>query len=367
MGPRTILHTGTGGAGTTAVAAATARRCAAAGHRTLLLALDPGPALAEALGAPVGADVTDVGGGLSAQAAGAADALAGRWDGLRARLAGLPADPAELAVPPGADGVAGLLALGARWDEGGWDAIVVDAGPLPASLRLLAAPGAARGWLDRALPAGRRAGGLHDAARRLVELNEVLGDRDRTTVRLVLAPDAAGATAVRRAATALGLHGLLVDAVCANRVLPADPGPWLAAERGRQAERLAALEAAFAPVPVLRAPWLVESGDGVDLDALGAALLGDRDPLAVLHRRPAQAVTVTRTGAELRLDLPFATAADVTLTQRGLDLVVRVGDAVRTVALPPALADYRPAGATVRDGALLVLLDRDRAAQPADA
>ena len=37
MGPRTILYTGKGGVGKTSVAAATARRCAAAGMRTVWL------------------------------------------------------------------------------------------------------------------------------------------------------------------------------------------------------------------------------------------------------------------------------------------------------------------------------------------
>ncbi len=39
--PRTILYTGKGGVGKTSVAAATARRCAAAGLRTVVLSTDP--------------------------------------------------------------------------------------------------------------------------------------------------------------------------------------------------------------------------------------------------------------------------------------------------------------------------------------
>ncbi|MDQ3608646.1 MAG: hypothetical protein M3459_07080, partial [Actinomycetota bacterium] len=41
MAPRTILYTGKGGVGKTSVAAATARRCAAAGLRTVVLSTDP--------------------------------------------------------------------------------------------------------------------------------------------------------------------------------------------------------------------------------------------------------------------------------------------------------------------------------------
>jgi arsenite-transporting ATPase len=40
--PRIILYTGKGGVGKTSVAAATARRCAAAGLCTVVLSTDPG-------------------------------------------------------------------------------------------------------------------------------------------------------------------------------------------------------------------------------------------------------------------------------------------------------------------------------------
>ena len=50
MAPRTILYTGKGGVGKTLVAAATARRCAAAGLRTVVLSTDPAHSLADALG-----------------------------------------------------------------------------------------------------------------------------------------------------------------------------------------------------------------------------------------------------------------------------------------------------------------------------
>ena len=66
MPPRTILYTGKGGVGKTSVAAATARRCASQGQRTLVLSTDPAHSLSEALEAPLGSEprpVTDRWGG----------------------------------------------------------------------------------------------------------------------------------------------------------------------------------------------------------------------------------------------------------------------------------------------------------------
>ncbi len=55
MAPRIILYTGKGGVGKTSVAACTARRCAAAGRRTLVLSTDPAHSLSDALERELGA------------------------------------------------------------------------------------------------------------------------------------------------------------------------------------------------------------------------------------------------------------------------------------------------------------------------
>src|SRR5205085_576438 len=59
MAPRTILYTGKGGVGKTSVAAATARRCAAAGMRTIVLSTDPAHSLSDSLEVELGAEPTD--------------------------------------------------------------------------------------------------------------------------------------------------------------------------------------------------------------------------------------------------------------------------------------------------------------------
>ena len=52
--PRTILYTGKGGVGKTSVAAATARRCAASGLRTVVLSTDPAHSLSDSFGTELG-------------------------------------------------------------------------------------------------------------------------------------------------------------------------------------------------------------------------------------------------------------------------------------------------------------------------
>jgi len=375
MAPRTMLYTGKGGVGKTSVAAATARRTAAAGLRTLLVSTDPAHSLADVLDAPVGPDPTAVAPDLWAQELDA-QLLLERAGAPRDWLAGLlgggetAVTPDALTVPPGLDELLRLLALGRHFDDDAHDVLVVDCAATGETLRLLAFPDLARRLLQR-IESGRtadpgerggagadRAGGA-DLLRELVALNEILTDHEHVTVRLVMTPDRVGLREARGTLTHLALHGHRTDAVVVNRVIPDDAGPYFAGWRARQAEQLTAIRTAFPRVPVLCSPLAPDEVVGAPaLDALGDVLFAAHDPAAVLAGGQTQELVLTRDGATLRLDLPFATPQDVQLTQVGLELVVRTGGHRRALALPPALADYRPREATVRDGALLVDFDR---------
>src|SRR3954449_9473951 len=156
MRPRTILYTGKGGVGKTSVAAATARRVAATGQRTLVISTDPAHSLADVLETPVGGSPTDVGGGLFAQQVQAQDELERNWSVVQNWLGGVLVERGvdriaaeELSVPPGGDELFSLLQIKAHWESGEWDAIVVDCAPTGETLRLLSFPDVARWWLGK--------------------------------------------------------------------------------------------------------------------------------------------------------------------------------------------------------------------------
>src|ERR1700722_19703424 len=83
MKPRTILYTGKGGVGKTSVAACTARRCAAAGLRTLAISTDPAHSLAESFQAALGPSPVAVGERLWGLQVGAQEEMTRHWSGVQ--------------------------------------------------------------------------------------------------------------------------------------------------------------------------------------------------------------------------------------------------------------------------------------------
>ncbi len=386
MRPRTILYTGKGGVGKTSVAACTGRACSAAGLKTLVLSTDPAHSLSESLGVELSGEPTHAEGGLWGMEVKAQEEMERHWSGVQEWLGELLIERGvdrisaeELTVPPGMDELFSLLQLQAQHQSGEWDAIIVDCAPTGETLRLLSFPDVARWWIAKVFPMERQilaaarpiARSLLDVplpsqavfadiqrlSHNLIAMNEILRDRDRCTIRLVMNPDKMVIGEAMRTFTYLNLYGYLTDAVIVNRVFPSDVGDYFAGWRRVQEEHLELVRSAFAPVPVLSAPYFDQEVIGAEMldrlaDELFSAVSGDAS--AVLHDALTQELVVSERGARLRLALPFARKGDISLKKIGLELVVRVDGQKRTIMLPPALGALHPSAATFEDGALEV-------------
>src|SRR5918992_1350067 len=369
MAPRTILYTGKGGVGKTSVAAATARRCAAAGLRTVVLSTDPAHSLSDSLEAELGPEPTQAGPNLFAQEVQAQEEMERHWDSVQGWLGSLLEERGvdriaaeELTVPPGMDELFSLLWIKRHHDEGEFDCVVVDCAPTGETLRLLSFPDVVTWWLERILPSQRKlapfARTLFDIplpgdrvfeeverlARNLVAMNGILRDRSRTTVRLVTNADRMVVKEAMRTFTYLNLYGYLTDAVVVNRLLP-DEG-YFAAWAAVQGEQLGLVRSAFEPV----GPEM--------LDRLADEVFDGSDPAALLHSELAQELVTDNGSATLRVSVPFAEKGDLSLKKIGTEVVVRVGPQKRTIMLPPALAAYSASGARFDDGTLEILFER---------
>ena len=390
MTPRTILYTGKGGVGKTSVAAATARRCAAQGLRTIVLSTDPAHSLSDSLEAELGGEPTQVADRLWGQEVQAQEEMERHWVAVQDWLGALLSEHGvdrisaeELTVPPGMDELFSLLQIKRHHEEERFDAIIVDCAPTGETLRLLSFPDVATWWLEKVFPWERRMiaaarpiartfldiplpseavmDDVQRLVRNLVAMNGILRDRSNTSLRLVMNPDRMVIKEAMRTFTYLNLYGYLTDAVVVNRVFPDEVagtyfGAWLESHR----EHMELVRSAFAPVPILTAPWFEQEVVGPEmLDRLGTEVFGERDAGATLYDELSQELAVNNGTASLRVAIPFADKGDIELKKIGLEVIVRVGGQKRTIVLPGALAAYRPRGARFEEGALHVTFEKD--------
>ena len=383
---RILLFTGKGGVGKTTTAAATALRCADAGHRTIVLSTDPAHSLADAFDVDLGDLAVEITDGLWGQQLDAQDRMEDSWEQIRTYLQEVfrwggvdEIEAEELSVVPGLDEIFALTDIKRYAASGEWDVIVVDCAPTAETIRLLSLPGILAWWMERLFPMGRQVnkvvspllgqvtslpvpdddvfGAVERFYERLDGVKDLLTDRSVTSARLVVNPERMVVAEARRTYTYLSLFGYAVDAVVANRLLPDEiDDPWFESWKQQHSEHLATIEEGFAPVPVLRAELAPHELVGVDrLRAFGASLYGDDDPAERLAEVAPMTLERTDGGDLLVIDLPFTDTDELALGRRRDELLVRVGPYRRSVLLPDSLRGRPVVDASLRDGSLRVL------------
>ena len=389
--PRLVFYTGKGGVGKTTTAAATAAHAAVRGARALVLSADPAHSLGDVLQVRLGPEPAEVAPRLFALEVDARAEMERHWGRIRDFLVALfrhqgieSVVAEELALLPGAEEMAALLAMEGHGRADAFDLVVVDCAPTGSTLRLVTLPEVATGTLRVALRVQRALATLvSPIARALLPVPlpdaDVFRDVERllyerlggvrallldaaTSVRLVVTPERMVIDEAVRAHGDLCLFELGCDAVVMNRLIPAEAaaeaffGDWARV----QEERLREVATTFAPLPVLEARLARDEVVGASaLAAHGEALFAGRDPAARLCR--AERLRFGRrpdANGAFRVELPLPHARRETLDVTKLDdqILVRAGGLRRSIPLPRRLARLGLAGARLEGGRLVVRL-----------
>lgn len=402
---RTLLFTGKGGDGTSTVAAATAARLARGGDKTLLLSVHPAHHLADTLGVPVGAEPAEIGAGLYAARVDTRRGLGQSWPMLRDLLDSLSplgdgssVSADELALLPAVEPTLALLQVRDHANSGRWDTMVLDCATTVDALRLVALPTTLAWYVGRlvahhrptgpasGIPAtvGALAEAVADLRMTLAEVDSLLRSAD-TSVRLVLTPRAAAVAEARRTATALALHGHLLEEVVVTQVLPDQTSRhggegddryqgWVRSQQ----RQLALIAELFADVPVRRVPRQVDEPVGVAaLLDLADQAIGLEDPSSSAgpvegrpHGQgrgtagPSVRVDQVADGFEWALRLPLVERDQLDLARVDDGLVVTLDDHRRVIPLPAVLRRCTVEGARLADGWLRVRFRPDPARWP---
>lgn len=379
---RLILYLGKGGVGKTTTAAATAVRAAELGYRTLVVSTDVAHSLADALDAPLGSLPTQLTDRLWGQEINVLDEVREHWGQLRTYLSTLlrrkgvdEVAAEELAIIPGMEEVVSLLHIRRQARDGNFDVVVVDAAPTGETVRLLTMPetfqwyaGRVMDWEPTTLKAARPlvralipATDMFETIERLTRgveaLRETLTDPQVSSYRLVVNPERMVIKEAQRASTYLSLFGYPVDGVVLNRVIPVE------AAEGAFMQELARIQQGyrqmvydlFQPLPIWEGPHYARDLAGIaDLSMVGRRLFGDTDPVKVQFTGKVQ--EIVRDGEEyvMRLPLPHVEIGKVSMTKRGDELFIEIGNFRRDMMLPLTLAERPATRALFRNGMLEV-------------
>jgi arsenite-transporting ATPase len=209
------------------------------------------------------------------------------------------------------------------------------------------------------LPTDSYFANVKDLFDKLEGIGDLLEDPRATSVRLVTNPEKMVLRETQRAFVYFSLHGLTVDWIIANRVLPDEVNDSYFAEwRRSQQEALAEMDAYFAPVKVKRVRLFDQEVLGRKrLELLAEALYAPgEDPAEPANLERPYSFLKLDGRYEVRLQLPFASKGEIGLFKKGDELVVEIGTLRRHIGLPTSMAALTPTRARLENRLLTVEL-----------
>jgi arsenite-transporting ATPase len=389
---RILLFSGKGGVGKTSLAAATGVQLAKLGYRTLVMSVDPAHSLADSfdlegtLFNPKAGEPCPINDHLSIFEVNIQVEIKRHWKDISLyivsvlRTSGIGnVEAEELAILPGMEELSALMYVNQYRRDGNYDVIVLDCAPTAESLRFVSMPTTLewymkhifpwqRGIVKAVRPIANRLSpvelpgenyfdNLQSLANRVDGVAELLENPKITSVRLVTNAEKMVVKETQRAFVYFSLHGLTVDQVLVNRVLPDTvTDPYFVDWRASQTKMLKEIDDYFSPVPVRRVPLFMREVLGIGgLEELAASLYAPgEDPAAVTREAAPYTFDKVDGRYEVRIRLPFATKGEVGLFKKGDELVVQVGTLRRHVGLPASMADLSPSRAKLENQILTV-------------
>jgi len=388
---RILIYTGKGGVGKTSVSAATARRLASKGYRTLALSTDAAHSLSDSFDVQIGGTVKTIAENLDALEIDIILEMETRWkeveEYVRLFLSSQGMDELsakEMAILPGMELIAALFHVLDYEKRNVYDVIVVDTAPTAETLRLLSFPdvsqwymtrlyglfkrliGLARftigRFLDFPLPSAAVLKSLEDMTTRMAAVRELLQDPKRTSIRMVVNPERMVINETKRAYSYICLYGMTVECLVINRMLPEDADMGYFTEKLKEQKGyMEMIHHAFDPMKMFFAYQMPTEMMGPEkLDVLAEMIFGDGDPSELYATESPMKFYSDDKHHILSLKLPFAAKGDIELYRpQDTSLIVQIGSHRRNIDLPLALKDAKLIGAEMVDDTLKIKFGRE--------
>jgi len=385
---RIYIFTGKGGVGKSSVAAAHAYKSAKSGKKTLLVSTDMAHNLGDIFERKLSHDIETVFDNLDIYEIDPNHICEHDFADIIKYAKNLLADSGEISIQdisifPGAEELFSLLKISEIYKSGIYERIFVDCAPTGETLSLLKFPELLSWYMEKLFPIGKvgvrvlapisksmfkiempNKQAMNDIDKiymKLMELEELLKNRDITAVRIVSVPEKMVVEETKRNYMYMNLYNFNVDGLYINRILPKDIGndffdKWITL----QGEYIECLKDTFAALPIYEIPWYDEELKGIgNIERLADDVLKDDSVFDVKEITERESFEKTDNGYVLKVNMPCADKSDIDLCQSQTDVVIKTGNFKRNIPLPNTLVNLNVSKAEYRDGALNILFTKE--------
>lgn len=372
---RIIVFTGKGGVGKTSVAAAHAKLASDNGKKALLISVDMAHNLSDLFEQPIGREITKLEENLFALEIDPSYEMEASFSHLMRMfktMFPLREDSEEngFVMLPGIEELFALLRIKQIYESGEYDVLVIDCAPTGETLSLLKFPELFAWYMEKFFPIEKIAvrllrpvsqklfqielpdkNAMNDIERlyvQLLELQELLKNKDISSIRLVTLPEKMVVEETKRNYMYLNLFNFNVDGIFINRVLPEDESlPFFDEWLLTQGEYMQELETVFSEMPLYKIKWYDTEIKGQKaLERIIRDTLNDSRLLSVLKKDKNEEYEKNEEGYLLKLLIPNAQKGDIVLHESSTDIIIRIGNFKRSIPLPNALRKYQVSSAS---------------------
>ncbi len=380
MNNRILIFTGKGGVGKSSVAAAHALKSASQGKNTLLVSTDMAHNLGDIFEVRLGRDIKNIRKNLDLYEIDPQYVMENDFEDIMKYISDLLSQKdmvglEDIGMLPGMEELFSLLRISELHKSGEYDRIIVDCAPTGETLSLLKFPELLSWYMEKLFPIGKvgvrvlspvskqlfkiempNKQAMNDIEKmfmKLLELEELLKNREITGIRIVTTPEKMVVEETKRNYMYMNLYDFNVDGLYINRILPQDIGndffdEWLNVQK----KYIEEINDTFAALPIYRIPWYEEELKGEDniLRIVRDVLTDDIFDTRIINDR--EHFEQSQDGYLLRVNIPGADKKDINLYQAATDIVIKTGNFKRNIPLPNILREYVVTGAKYEDGIL---------------
>lgn len=382
---RIILYTGKGGVGKTSIAASTAIKIAKRGLKTIVLSTDAAHSLGDSFDIDLSPEPVKIMENLWAQEIDSIHEVEKGWGKVQKYITTLLTSKTikditteELTVFPGMEDLLSLIRVLNYYKEKTYDVIIIDCAPTGETLALLSFPEMMKWWMDKMFPIKRKAakivkpiveplfkiplpsddvlGEIENIYNQLDEMRTILGNRDVTSVRIVVNPEKMVIKEAQRSFTYLNVYDYNVDSIVINRVMPAEveEGYFSGWKNIHKKYKELILEN-FSPIPIYEAPLFDKEVVGIDmLEKMGDEVFKNENPVEIKYNVRTQEIKKDNDEYEFSIYLPFSDKKDIDLSQKGDELIIKTKNLKRNIILPRTIQSLDVIGAKFEEDYLKV-------------